>query len=360
MRLLSARRFWLWAAPLLAPLASSAQPTSAPVTVRVEHRIRHVEGALGAGDSTSISQWAVPITATVALPSGLTLGLRTGYAESGGSATSGEAVQPLGGPTDTDVAVGLARPLGRGGVLPTGEVATREQARTAFLLGQPFHGFRTPGVQQGVTVSPGLAVAIPLGRDVALGLGASHRVRGSFVPPFGAARYDPGDETLLTAGLDVRARGDAVLGLDVTAALYGADTWGSDRYEVGQALFAEASWTGRLGASPARFGVRVRRRTGEEPPVEAGRRAGLAATVPSEAHVSGGLRLPLRPRAHIDLDVGGRHYAASRAFGAITLVEIGVAPGASLNEHLALRGRLGLVAGDLVGAELAVGVTWTP
>ena len=365
MRLLPARRSWLWFA-LLGSASAQAQPDPPPVTVQVQHSLRHMQGAPSPGDSTSITQLVTPVTATVALPAGLTLGLRTGYAETGGRATSGEAVAPLSGLADTDVALGLARPLGRGRVLatlgvtiPTGEAATPEQARTAFLLGQRFHGFRTTGVRQGATVSPSLALALPLGADVALGLGASHRIRGSFEPPFGTASYDPGDETLVTAGLDARLD-DAVVALDLTVALYGADVWGEERYEVGRAVTGEASWTGRLGETPARFGARLRRRTGDEPPIEAGRRTGLAATVPSEAHAFGGFRVPLRSRATLDLDVAGRHYAASRAFGRVTLVEVGVAPGASLSEHLALRGRLSVTAGGLVGAELAIGLTWTP
>ena len=365
MPLFSVRRSWLWLT-LLAPLSAQAQPDPAPVTVQVQPSLRHMQGALAPGDSTSIAQWVVPVTATVALPSGLTLGLRTGFAETGGTARSGASTEPLSGWTDTDVVLGLARPLGRGGLratlgvtIPTGATATTEQARTAYLLGQPFHGFRTTGVRQGASVAPGLAIALPLRGDVALGLGASHRLRGAFEPPFGSARYDPGDETLVTAGVDARLD-DAVLALDLTAALYGADVWGEERYDVGRAVTAEASWTGRVGGSPARVGARLRRRTGGDLPVEAGRRAGLAATVPSEAHAFGTLRLPLRPRATLDLDVAGRHYAASRAFDRVTLVEVGVAPGATLSEHLALRGRLSLTAGDLLGAELAVGVTWTP
>ena len=372
MRLLSVRRSWLCLA-LLAPLPARAQPTPPPATapavsatVQVRPSLRYMQGALGPGDSTAIAQRVVPVTATIALPSGLTIGLRTGHTETRGRATSGNAIEPLSGLTDTDVVVGVARPLGRGGLLatlgatvPTGEAATPEQARTAFLLGQPFHGFRTTGVRQGAALSPGLAFAIPLGADIALGLGASHRIRGSFEPPFGTARYDPGDETLLTVGLDARVD-DAVLAVDVTAARFGDDVWGEERYEVGRALAAEASWTGALGETPTRFGVRIRRRTDTSPPVETGRRTGLAATVPSEGHVSAAVRLPLQTRAHVDLDVAGRHYAASRAFGSVTLVEVGIAPGASLNEHLALQGRLSLTAGDLAGAEVAIGIAWTP
>lgn len=349
----------LLAAP---PLAAQPPPGDAPprVLLTALPGVHRVGGELAPGDTASITQWAVPVTASVPLASGVDLRVRTGLAASVGD---GESV---GGLVDTEVGLRAVREAGAGRAvvglglaLPTGRSPSSAEVETAYLAGQGFFGFRAPAFGQGFRVAPSAAWAVPVTPRLAVGVGASYHVRGSFGLPAEAGPYDPGDEALVTVGADLRLQGGSTLGLELTGVRYGDDTWDDVRYEAGGALVLGAEWVGDLARTPVRLGASVRRRSGDTVPTATAEAAGLVAVVPTEIRATGTARFDLGPGAGVEVDLGGRHYAASRRFTAKTLVDLGVSPTVEWTEAVAAVGRVAVTVGDLRGVQAALGVSWT-
>jgi hypothetical protein len=85
------------------------------------------------------------------------------------------------------------------------------------------YNFYVPSYGQGFNVSPAVTWALPVGENLSCGLGASYRDKGSFTPLAFIDDYDPGDEVLLTGGLDWRAGETAKLSFDLIVTFYGTD-----------------------------------------------------------------------------------------------------------------------------------------
>lgn len=318
-----------------------------------------IGGEVSPGDTVSVTQWVLPITASVPLGSGVGLQARTGVAASGGD------VEALGGGMDTQVnlratrTVGTGRAvLGLGLTLPTGGTPSPEQAETSYLVGQGFFRFLAPTTGQGLRLAPNISWAVPLAPHVAMGVGASYHVRGSFATPLGEGPYDPGNEALATIGADLRLQGGSALQIDLTVVSYGADVWDGVRYDPGSAVALDAEWTGVFARTPVHLGTSVRRRRGGEVPASAAEVAGLPAVVPLEIRAVGVARFDLGPRTDVDVDVGARRYAASRSFTAKTLLDVGVSPTILWTDEVSLIGRFGVTGGDLRGVQVVAGASW--
>src|SRR5690606_13491395 len=88
---------------------------------------------------------------------------------------------------------------------------------------------------------PGVTYALPLGERLAVGLGVGYQHRTPFRPRAGLDDdYDPGDELLLTGGLDYRLSPATALSLDLTYAAIGTDTSGDLAYASGDAVAVTA------------------------------------------------------------------------------------------------------------------------
>jgi hypothetical protein len=112
--------------------------------------------------------------------------------------------------------------------LPSGKQAlTQEEFETLTLLSRNQYDFQTPSFGLGLGVSPGLTLAFPLSEAVVIGLGAAYQYRGDFEPLEDMPdTYRPGDELLITGGLDVRFGLAVSFSADVTYATYRADQLG--------------------------------------------------------------------------------------------------------------------------------------
>ena len=315
-----------------------------------------------ADDGAALGQLALPLTGVVPVTEGVGLSLRASYASA-----SGDDLASVGGLADAQAAVSVHRALGAGAAvaslsvnLPTGGgVATAEEAETAFLLGQGFYGFRLPSLGQGFNATPALTYAFPLSERLALGAGASYQYRGAF-EPLGTVDdpYDPGDEVLLTAGLDYRLTEASTLALDASYVHYGEDTWGALAYTTGDAVSVTAQWAAALGGHEVRVLGRVRRKADTEVPPETAALLALDAAVPTQARLAGHVRLRLGERLYLGALAQGRYYDASEAFDAKTLLDVGVLPEYALTPGLRLTIRLGATVGDLRGFEAGAGLAW--
>ena len=333
-----------------------AQPDRQPVRIHVD--------ALGfsvgdTDDGPMPSQVAVPVRIVAPIAPGVSLSARTAFASA--SWTDREGISGLG---DVQLGASALLPVGTASAvaslranLPTGQrTLERAQAETAYLIGQSFFGFPLPTFGQGLNLAPAITVALPVGETLALGAGVSYQYRGAFDPVEGVdATFDPGDELMLTAGLDALLGESTVAALDVSYIAYGTDTYAGNTFDVGDGLEATGLVTHSLGETELRLAGRVRLRgDGTAPPVQ----TAPEAIVPFGARLLAEAIRTLTPTLRLGASVQARRYDASDAFEAYTLLDLAVRPEVDLAPGFTLRGHLGGTLGDLTAVRLGAGATY--
>lgn len=185
-------------------------------------RIMPIYQRWSSGKGSDFSQFSVPVYARLGFGRKLSMAVR------GSQATvSGASMQKLSGVTDAQFSVFYSAAnfiFNLGLNLPSGKRAlTYPEFLTASQLSLNHYNFQTPSYGQGFNASPGFTWAWPLSEKFAVGLGASYQYKGKFKPLTLIDKYDPGNEILLTGGLDWRLGETAKLAVDVIFTKYGKD-----------------------------------------------------------------------------------------------------------------------------------------
>lgn len=335
---------------LLALAASAvAQPTP-----RVVVEAGAVSQSYETGDAHGVSQMTVPITASAEVLPGVTLGLRAVYAT-----VDGDGLESLSGLGDTQLSVGYQQPLGSALLdltlatsVPTGQTAlTNEQFATSATLAIDDYAFALPTLGQGAVVSPGLALVVPAGPGIALGVGAAYSVRSSYTLfADDTSSYAPADEAILTAGLSASLGGESAFRLNGSYVLYGDDGYRGQTFSPGDK--AAATMRIDLGGRYVRSQILARyRHVFEGTLVATGRPVQYLR--PSQAAL--GLALGFGPRTtEVALTAGARYYGSiSDVAGAVTeveevagvlaeqqvLLDLGIAPSVAVGPSARLRGQ---------------------
>ena len=314
-------------------------------------------------NGTTVSQVTLPVSVFVPVTPDVGFSLRTGYASSDGS-----GMTTISGFADAQLALSHNRTLGPGSAvasisvnLPSGDgTLTQAESETAFLVGQGFYRFRLPSLGQGFNVAPGLTWAVPLGVNYAAGVGVAYQYRGPFEPRAELDdSYDPGDELLVTAGLDARVSESSTIAVDVSYAHYQADTWMGLDYTTGDAITLTAQWTEVVGPHEVSVLGRVRHKEESTVPAATSAFLGLDATVPDQGRLLGHARFRVSSRLRIGALVQGRFYSESAAFDARTLYDVGLVPEFDIARGLTLLGRIGGTFGTLQGINVGGGLAWS-
>jgi len=123
--------------------------------------------------------------------------------------------------------------LNAGLSLPTGKATlTSEEFNTSLLLSQHYWNFITPSFGQGFNLSPGVTWALPLSDAAVMGLGLAYQIRGGFIPRDDLEDvYKPGNELLVTGGVDLRIATLSTVTWDMIFSIYESDTY-ADTLEV--------------------------------------------------------------------------------------------------------------------------------
>jgi len=174
------------------------------------------------GKGNEFAQFSVPIYARLMFGKKLSLALRGGQAT-----TSGDNAQKLSGVTDTQLSFFYSTAnfiFNLGLNFPSGKRAlTYPEFLTTALLSLNHYNFQTPSYGQGFNAAPGFTWAWPVSEKLALGLGATYQYKGRFKPLTLIDKYDPGDEILLTGGLDWKMGETAKFSVDVISTFYRKD-----------------------------------------------------------------------------------------------------------------------------------------
>lgn len=308
----------------------------------------------------TLREWSVPLQATIPLGDRWQLSVR-----GSGASAGGERLTTVTGLSDVQTTLSSAWQLGEGSLIltanvsaPTGkEELSTPEFQTVRLLSRNIYPVRVPSFGQGLAAGGGATWAHPVTDGVAVGVGASFRYRGPFDPVVGlAGEYDPGEETRLTGGVDVRLSRTSSLSGDLSLFLYGTDTVGGvERFAVGNQL------AGRLQFADRRQDQRVivtARYAGQEKstlPVVQGQDVTTQA-LPSQASLRGRYVREAGEIATLEAFAAGRWYGETAALSSKTVVTVGLEPQVEVTESVSITARGAYTTGSFTALEGGVGL----
>ena len=169
-----------------------------------------------------------------------------------------------------------------------------------------------------------------------------------------AEDYNPGDEFIVTGGLDVGVNPNAALSADVSLSTYGTDTVGEvDQFEAGNKITGRLQYLYQGAGDALRVVGALRKPRREHHP-----RSSFGGT-PGPAQPRRFSR-QLRPAVqHIytrHLGTVGRLFGETETFDAQTLFRVGIAPAFSASANVVLMPRVAATFGDLTGFQAGLTV----
>jgi hypothetical protein len=109
---------------------------------------------------------------------------------------------------------------------PTGKTKLkRGEFESSLAISHPIFRYRVPNFGQGLKVLPSILWVYPWKETVVVGLGASYHYSGKYTSIENSEYYNPGNEILLTAGIDFRISPTANLSGDFIYTIFGKDTY---------------------------------------------------------------------------------------------------------------------------------------
>lgn len=325
-------------------------------------------------NGTQITQWSLPIRATVPLLERLQLSLRANVASADVTAPAGAPIAgrpaSVAGLGDVQASLSYVREVGEGSVIvsaganvPTGkQELTLEEFTTVTFLSQNFYEFRVPGFGQGPGLATGVTWAVPIRRNVVLGVGGSFRLQGGYTPVERMGEeYTPGSEVLVTTGLDYQLSPTSALSADVAVTLYGTDTLGDvDQFEAGTKVAGTLQYVRSRGFSRLQVVARYENRGRSTLPAVGGSVAGAQTEELQILPTQGALRARydtrLAERWRLGVFAAGRWYDETALFESKTVATGGVEPRLGLGGGVTLAPRAAYTAGDFTGVEAGLGI----
>ncbi len=324
-------------------LASAAGAAAQPaITVDASAVVQSYE----TGPDRSVSEVAVPILVVAEVMDGLSLSARAVYAS-----VEGDGLSSLSGLGDTQLGVSYSRPVGAALIdlsllssLPTGQTALADdEFATAAALALDDFAFALPSFGQGATFAPALAIAVPSGENMALGIGAAYATHGGYTL-FAAdsSTYSPADEIILTTGVDIGLGGLSSFAIEGSYVLYGDDDYAGQSFSPGDKIAGTMRLT--LDGGAARAQLLARYRHVFDGVVPASGRP-VAYRRPQQAQLA--LSLGFGPRtAEVAVTGGARYY------GTVSTPENGIELASFLAEQQVL-----LDVGGTAAVEVSPGIT---
>ncbi|HEX7070068.1 MAG TPA: hypothetical protein VF190_04655, partial [Rhodothermales bacterium] len=197
----------------------------------------------------------------------------------------------------------------------------------------------------------------PVGQSLVIGLGGAYQYRGAFKPLDGGTSYDPGDEMLLTGGIDAAIDDAWSLSGDVSFALYQADTADDEeRYRSGNKIVGTLQLLRRSDFNQFRLLGRYRSRAKGELPIAGDLVTEEDRTVPNQALILASYRLRGSQSTYLAFLAQGRLFSETVAYPSMTLFDVGVVPEYALSDDWWLVSRFVYTVGDFSGFEGGIGL----
>jgi hypothetical protein len=253
--------------------------------------------------------------------------------------------------------------------LPTGRSPLSwEQFQSSILLGQTCWAYQLPNFGQGLNISPGVSWAKPVSEQTVIGLGLAYQFSGSYQPLSDDDRkYNPGDEVLVTGGVDYQFDKITALSLDLILSLYATDKYDtSEVYKSGNKIVATFQFQRYFGVNHLQLMGRYRSRTKSQSVSGGVFVEDEEKTYPDQLHALARYTLRQNPKIRITLIGEAQYFFNMAAFESLSLVGAGVAPRYQLSPKTILTGRLKFTTGffkgytkTITGVEIAAGLEYS-
>lgn len=301
------------------------------------------------------------------------VGRQTTISLRGAGATAGGDITTLSGLADAQLAIQhrLEKQhlvLSLGVNLPSGrKELTSDEFQTSLLLSNRLFDLQTPNFGMGLNINPGVIWAFQVGENVVLGLGGSYQYKGKFKPLEGLGDYDPGDEVLLTAGMDVAPGKTETASVDIVFTAYGKDKLDGDEvFASGNKVVANLQYRKYFDYDQLRVIARYRTKAKNEFAVGNSLVTEQEKTDPDEFDLLGSYMIWFNEGFSMSILGEGRFYQAiSASSSGRNLLGVGVAPAFLVSSSISIPTRLKFQFGSLkggtsvTGIELGVGVEVT-
>jgi len=326
------------------------------------------------GDSSKISEFSIPISIYYPINRRFSVGAFLSQASTSGEFL-GSSLQKLNGISDAQFSLNYQLEdqnilLSLSGGLPIGknELSSDEFA-TSVMLSQSEFNFQVPLFGQGLNLSPGFTWAKPLNEKTVLGLGVSYQLKGGYRPLEGMTEdYNPGDEVLLTGGLDYQLSEIAALSFDLTVNFYGKDKFGdTEVYKSGTKIMAATQYKKYFGYDLFWWFGRFRNRSKSDIYNSSGNTS--LKTQRDEFESIGMYRKRLSPQTSLTYTAEARYFFKTDVIGSAYQAGAGILPETQVSPNTRLQGRLKLFFGKentigangetIVGFEIGAGIEYS-
>ncbi len=304
------------------------------------------------------------------LPVGRNVGLSV---QSAFAQASGTDLTSLSGITDVQLGCSwqlenMGTVLNFGVNVPSGSrVLTQEEFDTWYHLSWPYYNFRVPSFGQGLNLSGGATWAHPLSEKFVVGLGGAYHYKGAYVPfEEMVYEYDPGDEMIVTAGLDYRTGEVSTLSFDFIYTGYQVDkVGGEEHFASGSKMIVSALYKQYLGYDELQILARYRSKDKNSAAISYG--IDLVPeeekTIPDYLELLGMYKYQIDPLTSIGFIAEGRFFQETSRFPDVKIYGGGVMPEYRIDERFSLFGRAKYFLGvtsrgpDFSGVEIGAGGT---
>ncbi len=318
--------------------------------------------------ANQLSEVSTPVFLYMPLSSNMSMSLR------GSQATvKSDMSSKLGGLTDTQINVSYylesSKTVLHCGVnLPTGKKElTVEEFGTSYLISLNMYNLQVPSFGQGLNVSPGISWAKILSERVVLGLGASYQYRGSFKPFENmTGLYDPGDEILITGGLDFRLNETTSFSTDVVFTTYGIDKLnGEESFQAGHKIVINSQLRILLDYNELLLFGRYRSKDKNKIAIAGGLDEEDEKTFPDQIELMGRYRFRLGNGYYASILAEGRFFNETTVFNKVTILGLGSTIDIPVSPEIKIPCRLKYLnctiegSSTISGIEVGVGVDWS-
>jgi hypothetical protein len=304
---------------------------------------------------------SLPVEVFMSLGRTLALRLQTSSA-----VARGEETASLGGLGDILANISYSRSIGEGRLslatgtnLPSGKHRlTLEEFDTSILLSRNFYNFRVPNLGQGFKVSSGMIVVYPVHENLVIGGGSSYLYKKGFKPLHGRDEsYYPGNELLLTAGLDYRFNRTSSLSADLSYTRYGSDRWEKQLFKAGATTVVRLQFLQYMRFDELRITAHYRSRRKSEIPLQMDEHVLRQQLLSNQGELRGFYRLRLRQGMSIGSLVRMRFFGETVDHSRKYLADFGLLPQLDVSEKLTISSRIVGTVGSFMGIEFGLGTT---
>ncbi len=315
-----------------------------------------------------LGETSVPIMIYYPVNRNMSVDIRTNQAS-----VAGDRMQSLTGLTDTQIGLtyhladynlvfnlGLNVPSGKKELTPT-------EFSTSLRLSSNYFNFRVPNFGQGLNVAPGVSWAYQMLDHLVLGAGVSYQVKGGFKPLQGMTEsYKPGNELLVTGGIDYQLGETAAVSTDFIFVTYSADKLGDNEiFASGRMIITNVQFIKYFDYDELRLFLRYRSKGKNRRAVAGALMEEPSRTSPNQTEAYLIYRKRLGDSFSLGFTAEFRDYEQTSRVSGVEVRGVGLAPAYRVNRNLSvpmalkyLQASYGEGGTTMSGLELGVGLQY--